>query len=383
MDNFTFFNNTRIHFGQGQISKITSEIPKDKKVLVLYGGGSIKKNGVYDQVKAALADHNWSEFSGIEPNPKYDTLLKAVAIIKAENFDYLLAVGGGSVVDGTKFIAAACKFEGADPWDILETKAAVNCALTLGCILTLPATGSESNGNAVVMREHDKLAFNSPLVCPAFAILDPTTTLSLSPRQSANGVVGAFVHVMEQYLTYPVNAKVQDRFAEALLLNLIEEGPRVLKTPDDLSVRSNLMWSATQALNGLIGAGVPQDWTSHGIGHELTGHYGIDHARSLSIILPAVMNICRIEKEDKLLQYGERVFAITEGSIDQRIDQAIAQTIHFFTIMNVPTTLNHAGLERASIEVLLKSLKKHGMVALGEKGNNDLSRSRKILEAAL
>ncbi|WP_415229713.1 iron-containing alcohol dehydrogenase [Psychromonas sp.] len=383
MDNFTFFNNTRIHFGEGQISKITSEIPKGKKVLVLYGGGSIKNNGVYDQVKNALADYNWGEFSGIEPNPKYDTLLKAVALIKAEDFDYLLAVGGGSVIDGTKFIAAACKFEGPECWDILEAQAAVNSALPLGCILTLPATGSESNGNAVVTRDHDKLAFNSPLVRPAFAILDPTTTLSLSPRQSANGVVDAFVHVMEQYLTYPVNAKVQDRFAEALLLNLLEEGPKVLKTPNDLAVRVNIMWSATQALNGLIGAGVPQDWTSHSIGHELTGNYGIDHARSLSIILPAVMNICRVEKEEKLLQYGERVFAITEGSIEQRINQAIAETIHFFTIMNAPTSLNHAGLERSSIEVILNSLKKHGMVALGEHANIDLSRSRKILEAAL
>ena len=383
MNNFTFFNNTRIHFGEGQISALTSEIPTDKKVLVLYGGGSIKKSGVYDQVKIALKDYNWDEFSGIEPNPKYDTLLKAVAKIKAENFDYLLAVGGGSVVDGSKFIAAACHFEGAVPWDILANKSPVYSALPIGCILTLPATGSESNGNAVVTRGHDKLSFKSSIVRPAFAILDPKTTLSLSPRQSSNGVVDAFVHVMEQYLTYPVNAKVQDRFAEALLLTLIEEGPKVLKTPDDLAVRANIMWSATQALNGLIGVGVPQDWTSHMISHELTGNYGIDHARSLSIVLPAVMNICRNEKEEKLLQYGERIFGITDGSIDQRIDQAIAKTIAFFKIMGVPTTLNHAGLDRSSIDVLLRSLEGHGMVALGEHGSNNLLRSRKILEAAL
>ncbi|MGB5445129.1 MAG: iron-containing alcohol dehydrogenase [Psychromonas sp.] len=383
MNNFTFFNNTRIHFGEGQISALASEIPTDKKVLVLYGGGSIKKNGVYDQVKTALKDHDWDEFSGIEPNPKYDTLLKAVAKVKAEGFDYLLAVGGGSVVDGTKFIAVACQFEGAEPWDILAKKMPVNIALPIGCILTLPATGSETNGNSVVTRGHDKLSFKSPLVRPAFAILDPTTTLSLSPRQSSNGVVDAFVHVMEQYLTYPVNAKVQDRFAEGLLLTLIEEGPKVLKTPNDLDARANIMWCATQALNGLIGAGVPQDWTSHMIGHELTGNYGIDHARSLSIVLPAVMNVCRVEKKEKLLQYGERIFGIIDGSSEQRIDLAIAKTIEFFRIMGVPTTLNNAGLDRSSIDVLLHSLSGHGMVALGEHGNNDLSRSRKILEAAL
>ncbi|WP_028866017.1 iron-containing alcohol dehydrogenase [Psychromonas aquimarina] len=383
MNNFTFYNNTRIHFGEGQISAVASEIPQNKKVLVLYGGGSIKNNGVYDQVKTALTDHDWDEFSGIEPNPKYDTLMKAVEKIKNEGFDYLLAVGGGSVIDGTKFIAAAACFKGNDPWDIVSKYAPVDTALPLGSVLTLPATGSESNGGAVITRDADKLGFGSPLVRPAFAVLDPTTTLSLSARQSANGVVDAFVHVMEQYLTYPVNAKVQDRFAEALLLNLIEEGPKVLRTPDDLEVRANIMWSATQALNGLIGAGVPNDWTSHMIGHELTGNYGIDHARSLSIILPAVMDVCRVEKEAKLLQYAQRIFGITEGSVEERIEQAISRTIAFFQSMGVPTTLSEVDLDINSIEVLLNSLKAHGMTALGEHGKNDLIKARAILETAL
>ncbi|PSU35630.1 iron-containing alcohol dehydrogenase [Photobacterium lutimaris] len=383
MDKFTYQNPTRIHFGDGQISAITNDIPQDKKVLVIYGGGSIKTNGVYEQVKAALSEHNWGEFAGVEPNPQYDTLMKAVEKIKAEGFDYLLAVGGGSVVDGTKFIAAAAAYQGEDPWNILAQQHPVESALPLGCVLTLPATGSESNMGAVVSRGKDKLAFMTPKVQPLFAVLDPTTTLSLSPRQVANGVVDAYVHVMEQYLTFPANAKVQDRFAEGLLLNLIEEGPKALATPDDIDVRANIMWTATQALNGLIGVGVPQDWTTHMIGHELTGNYGIDHARTLSIVLPAVMKERREDKEGKLLQYAERVFGITEGSTDERIEQAIARTVAFFKQMEVPTSLSDVELGTADIDILVTSLEKHGMKALGERGSITISDSRAILEAAL
>lgn len=383
MNKFTYQNPTRIHFGEGQIAAITNDIPKDKKVLVTYGGGSIKSNGVYAQVEAALADHQWGEFAGIEPNPQYDTLMKAVDMIKAEGYDYLLAVGGGSVIDGTKFIAAAASYEGEDPWNILAANEAVKAALPLACVLTLPATGSENNMGAVVSRGKDKLAFMSPLVQPIFAVLDPKTTLSLSPRQVANGVVDAFVHVMEQYLTFPANAKVQDRFAEGLLLTLIEEGPKALATPDDMDVRANVMWSATQALNGLIGVGVPQDWTTHMIGHELTGNYGIDHARTLSIVLPAVMQERRADKEAKLLQYGERIFGITEGSVDERIDAAIAQTIAFFKQMEVPTRLADVDLDASAIDTLVAGLEKHGMKALGEHGNIAIADSRAILETAL
>lgn len=383
MNKFTYHNPTRIHFGEGQIAAITNDIPKDKKVLVTYGGGSIKSNGVYEQVTKALVDHNWGEFSGIEPNPQYDTLMQAVEKIKAEGFDYLLAVGGGSVVDGTKFIAAAATYQGDDPWDILAQRHPVESAVPLACVLTLPATGSESNMGAVVSRGKTKLAFMSPKVQPLFAVLDPTTTLSLSPHQVANGVVDAYVHVMEQYLTFPVNAKVQDRFAEGLLLNLIEEGPKALATPDDIAVRANIMWTATQALNGLIGVGVPQDWTTHMIGHELTGNYGIDHARTLSITLPAVMKERRADKAAKLLQYAERVFGITEGTDEARIDAAIAHTIAFFKQMGVPTRLADVGLNQDAVEVIVASLDKHGMHALGEHGNITLTESRAILEAAL
>lgn len=383
MNKFTYHNPTRIHFGEGQIAAIANDIPQDKKVLVLYGGGSIKTNGVYDQVVAALADHQWGEFGGIEANPQYNTLMQAVAKIQSEGFDFLLAVGGGSVIDGTKFVTAAASYAGEDPWHILANNEAVTAALPLACVLTLPATGSENNMGAVVSRGKDKLAFMSPLVQPRFAVLDPQTTLSLSPRQVANGVVDAFVHVMEQYLTYPADAKVQDRFAEGLLLTLIEEGPKALATPDDMAVRSNVMWAATQALNGLIGVGVPQDWTTHMIGHELTGNYDIDHARTLSIVLPAVMQEQRGTKEAKLLQYGERIFGITEGTTDERIDAAIAQTIAFFKQMTVPTSLSDVELSSDAVDVVMASLESHGMTALGEHGKIGLAESRAILNTAL
>ncbi|MGF1759631.1 iron-containing alcohol dehydrogenase [Photobacterium sagamiensis] len=383
MLNFTFHNPTQIFFGEDQIAAIAKEIPADAKILVTYGGGSIKTNGVYEQVSNALKDHNWIEFSGIEPNPQYDTLMKAVEVVKAEQITYLLAVGGGSVVDGTKFIAAAACFEGDEPWDILAKQAQVKDAVPLSCVLTLPATGSESNIGSVVTRGTTKLAFMSPHVRPIFAVLDPKVTLSLSDRQVANGVVDAFVHTMEQYLTFPVNAKVQDRFSEGLLMNLIEEGPKALATPDDLEVRSNVMWSATMALNGLIGAGVPQDWSTHMIGHELTGQYGMDHARTLAIILPAVMKVQREQKRGKLVQYAQRVWHLFDGTEDEVIDQAIAKTEAFFKAMGMPVRLSDADLDAASIETVLEQLELHGMTLLGEHGDMTPEVSRKVLETAL
>jgi len=392
MLNFNFQNPTKIHFGEGQISVISKEIPLDARVLLVYGGGSIKGNGVYKQVIDALSEHTFFEFSGIEPNPTYDTLMKAQEIIKRENIDYLLAVGGGSVVDGAKFIAAATFFEsnsegddGGDPWDILAKQQVITKALPIGTVLTLPATGSESNGNSVVTRDGIKLPFSSPLVRPLFAVLDPAVTLSLSDRQISNGVVDAFVHTIEQYLTYGVNGKVQDRFSEGLLQTLIEEGPKALlpETKDNLDVRANIMWSATMALNGLIGAGVPQDWSTHMIGHELTGAFGIDHARTLSIVLPAVMKVRKGQKREKLLQYAARVWQITEGDENARIDKAIRLTEEFFEIMQVPTRLSHVDLGSKDIDLLVKRLEQHGMVTLGEHSDITLDISREILTHAL
>ena len=385
MLNFSFQNTTQIRFGEGQIASIGKQIPSDAKILVTYGGGSIKSNGVYDQVVAALDKHTWFEFSGIEPNPSYDTLMKAQDIIKENNIDFILAVGGGSVVDGSKFIAAVALYEGEEPWDIVSKQARIKKALPLACVLTLPATGSESNTGAVVTRNGNKLPFASPLVRPIFAILDPAVTLSLSDRQIGNGAVDAFVHTMEQYLNYSVNAKVQDRFAEGLLLTLIEEGPKALapETSKDLEVRGNIMWAATMALNGLIGAGVPQDWTTHMIGHELTGTHGIDHARTLSIVLPAVMKIRKEAKREKLLQYAERIWNVTQGDEDARIDRAIELTEQFFEKMQVPTRLSHVDLGAADIDLLIEKLTQHGMVKLGEHSAVTPDVSREILVTAL
>ncbi|QXX96030.1 alcohol dehydrogenase [Serratia marcescens] len=386
MQNFILHTPTKILFGKDQIAEVAGQIPADARILITYGGGSVKKNGVLDQVYSALAGRDVREFSGIEPNPTYETLMKAVEVVKAENIDFLLAVGGGSVVDGTKFIAAAARYTAnGDAWHILQTVGShIAAAVPMGCVLTLPATGSESNSGAVITRKSsgDKQHFFSPLVQPRFAVLDPVVTYSLPPRQVANGVVDAFVHTLEQYLTYPVDAKVQDRFAEGLLLTLLEDGPRALAEPENYAVRANVMWSATMALNGLIGAGVPQDWATHMLGHELTAMHDLDHAQTLAIVLPALLHEKKAQKREKLLQYADRVWGLREGSEDSRIDGAIAATRAFFEQMGVPTRMADYQLDGSSIPALLDKLHQHGMTALGEHQDITLDVSRRIYEAA-
>ncbi|GAB3418122.1 aldehyde reductase [bacteria symbiont BFo1 of Frankliniella occidentalis] len=384
MNNFVLHTPTRILFGQGQIAHLAAEIPADSKVLITFGGGSVKNNGVMDQVYSALQGFDVQEFGGIEPNPSYETLMQAVEVVKREKITFLLAVGGGSVLDGTKFIAAAA-FYPQDPWHILQTGGAeIEQALPIGSVLTLPATGSESNRSAVITRRatHDKQAFRNNHVFPRFAVLDPVYTYSLPPRQIANGVVDAFVHTIEQYLTYPVDARVQDRFAEGLLLTLIEEGPRALAEPENYDVRANVMWSATMALNGLIGAGVPQDWATHMLGHELTALHGLDHAQTLAIVLPSLMNVKRDTKREKLLQFAERIWGINEGSEDRRIDGAIAATRSFFEQMGVPTRFSDYQLDGSSIPALLAKLEEKGLTALGERQDITLDVSRRIYQDA-
>lgn len=384
MQNFTFYNPTKILFGKGCIADIAGEIPKESRVLITYGGGSIKVNGVFDAVRAALTGQTIFEFSGIEPNPTYETLMDAVSLVKKEKIDFLLAVGGGSVIDGTKFIAAAACFDG-DPWDILARGAAVTHALPLASVLTLPATGSEMNCGSVITRKSikAKLHFISPLVYPRFSALDPTTTYTLPVSQISNGVIDAFVHVMEQYLTYPVEAKVQDRFAEGLLLTLIEEGPRALQDPTNYETRANIMWSATLALNGLIGAGVPQDWATHMIGHEITVLHGLDHAQSLAIVFPAMMEVQRQQKSAKLLQYAERVWGIASGSTEERISAAIEKTRSFFATMQVKSRMSEYGIAGEDVEKIIEQLEQHGMTALGERGDVTLDVSRNVLKLIL
>ena len=390
MLNFDYQNPTRIIFGQGSTSKLSRSVPPKARVLVLYGGGSVRRNGTLDDVLAALqqdGERHVAEFSGIEPNPTFETLMRAVQQVHEDQIDFLLAVGGGSVIDGTKFVAAAARLPASeDAWSILESRGRViKDALPFGAVLTLPATGSEMNAGGVVTRAatHDKISFSSRLLYPQFSILDPVRTYTLPTRQVANGVVDAFVHTMEQYLTYPVDARVQDRFAEGLLRTLVEIGPDAVARPEDYDTRANLVWSATMALNGLIGAGVPQDWATHMIGHELTALHGIDHGRTLAIVLPAVMEVRREAKRDKLLQYAERVWDIRDGDADARIDAAIARTRAFFESLGVPTRLGDYQLGADAIDPLVAALEKHGMTQLGEKQDITPDVSRQILQAAL
>lgn len=383
MHNFTFHNPTKIHFGEGQIAKLNKEIPAGSRVLVTHGGGSIFQNGVWAQVEKALADFAISRFAGIEANPQFDTLVRALEQARRDRCDFILAIGGGSVIDGSKFIAAALNHPG-DPLELL-TGSSVRAAVPLGCVLTLAATGSESNPHGVVthVTRQQKLPFSSPLLYPRFAILDPCTTFSLPARQIGNGVVDAFVHTVEQYLTYPNDAPLQDRYAEGLLQTLIEEGPKALANPQDYAVRANLMWCATQALNGLIGCGVPQDWATHMIGHELTALYHIDHAQTLAVVLPALLAECKQSKHTKLLQYAGRVWQLRDGDDDSRIEAAITATRDFFKRMGVPTSLTEHGLDADVIPQVLAQLERHQMTRLGEHRDIDLEASERILLRAL
>ncbi len=370
MNSFTYYNPVKIIFGEGTIVSVKKEIPADAKVLMTYGGGSIKKNGVYDQVMDALKEHKVIEFGGIEANPQYATLMNAVEICRSEKIDFLLSVGGGSVLDGTKFIAAAVGFEG-DPWDILEKNAKIDNAVSFGAVLTLPATGSEMNADAVVSRKEtgQKLAFDcTPFTYPQFSVLDPATTKSLSERQRGNGVVDAFVHVTEQYLTFPQNSPVQDRYAESLLKTLIETGPAYVTDTGDMEAAKTVMWCATMALNGIISAGLISDWATHIIGHELTVLHDIDHARTLAIIWPGMMRVMKIEKKEKLLQFADRVWEITEGSDDEIIEKAIGKTEKFFIGLGLPTRMSDYKVGPEVAAKVIGNLKKNGYTKLGEKG---------------
>ncbi|KGY11559.1 aldehyde reductase [Vibrio tubiashii] len=379
---FTYVNPTQINFGQGQIQSIESVIPADQKVLVIYGGGSIKRNGVYNQVEQALKNHSWLEFSGVEPNPTKETLDKAVAIVKQEHIDFILAVGGGSVIDGSKYVAAASHYDG-DGWDIMIGKHQVASAVPLGAILTLPATGSESNMGAVITKAetHDKLAFLTPHVQPKFAVMDPDVMKTLPEKQLINGIVDAWVHVCEQYITNDHGAMVQDGYSEALLKNLKTLGEQFEQRDND-AWRSNLMWTANQALNGLIGSGVPQDWATHMIGHEFTALWGVDHARSLAIVQPSLLRNQFNVKKAKLEQMGKNVFGLDQT--DDLAEKTIVAIESFYQSLGVATQFNEYqdGKEQA-VDAVVNQLEQHGMVALGENQAITPEQTRKILDLAI
>lgn len=387
MYNFVFHNPTTVLFGKDQISKIDKYVPANAKVLITYGGGSAKRNGVIDSVKAALGNRQMLEFGGIEPNPRYETLMKAVELIRAEGITFLMAVGGGSVLDGTKFITLASFYNG-DATDLLKfgfkliTHETVQKVLPIGAVLTLPATGSEMNNGAVISHKTGKFAVMSNMAYPLFSVLDPTLTFTLPPNQVANGIVDTFVHTTEQYITFPVDARVQDRMAEGILQTLIEIGNTNIDEPGNYDARANLMWSATMALNGLIGAGVPQDWATHMMGHEITALFGLDHAQTLAVVYPAVMAEMKEQKRAKLLQYAERVWNITGGSDDEKIDLCIKRTRGFFESLGLKTRLSDYEIAKEGVDQIVAQLEAHGMTALSETGKITPEVSRRILERA-
>ena len=378
---FSYVNPTLIQFGQQQIASLTDLIAKDQKVLVVYGGGSIKKNGVYDQVAAALEGFDWVEFSGVGANPTIEVLDQAVKICKEQGIDFVLGVGGGSVIDGVKYIAASAVYDG-EGWDIPTGKHKVTSALPIGAVLTLPATGSESNQGSVVSKAatKQKLPFMSPAVQPKFAIMDPDVMKTLPQRQLVNGLVDAWVHTCEQYLTFPEGALVQDGYAEALLKALKVLGDN-FENQDD-AWRANLMWSANQALNGLIGSGVSQDWATHMIGHELTAAYGVDHARSLAIVQPSLLRNQFAVKKAKLEQMGKNVFGLAQS--DDLAELTIQAIEAFYHSLDVATQLTEHGEDKAAaIDNIIGKLEAHGMLALGENQAITLKESREILEQAV
>jgi len=385
MNNFDFQNPTKILFGKNQIEKLSNEIPENAKVLLLYGGGSIKRNGVYEQVRTALAKVDVIEFGGIPANPEYAVLMEALAIIKAEKITFLLAVGGGSVIDGTKFLSAAALYEGDDPWDILAKNKRTFKGMPFGTVLTLPATGSEMNSGAVITRKEtkEKFAMGGPGLFPEFSILDPQVISSIPQRQLANGLTDAFTHVLEQYMTYSVGAILQDRFAESILQTIIEVAPIILKDPSDYKAASNFMWSCTMALNGLIQKGVPSDWAIHMMGHELTALFGIDHARTLAVIAPSHYKFNFEAKKEKLAQYGERVWNITEGSIDDKAYAAIEKTEAFFHELGIETKLSDYTKDyEGTAEEIAKRFTDRGWLGLGEHKSLSPDKVEKIVKMA-
>ncbi|MFI3322361.1 MAG: iron-containing alcohol dehydrogenase [Rikenellaceae bacterium] len=387
MNNFQFKNPTKLIFGKGEIASLKNEICKNNKILITYGGGSIKRNGVYNQVIAALDGYDYIEFGGIEANPKYETLMEAVEVVKSQNITFILAVGGGSVIDGTKFIAMAANYTSTnDPWDfVVNVK---NCTTTtpmpFAAVLTLPATGSEMNCGAVVSRlsTNEKFAFSIDTNFPQFSILDPQVCYSLPQKQRANGVIDTFCHTLEQYLTYPTDSRVQDRFSEGVLLTLKEIGKDIVYGDENYDVMANFMFSATMGLNGFLSMGVPEDWATHMIGHELTAFFGLDHGVTLAIVGPSLMRVMKEEKREKLIQYGERVWGINSGDSDVRVEATIKATENFYNSLGVKTHLSDYGIETEKIEEIVERFRSRGW-NMGEKGAVTPEKVAEILKGAL
>ena len=388
MFNFDFYNPTHIVFGKDRLGELDTLVPKNAKVLITYGGGSAVRSGLIDRIVKALGNRKVEQFGGIEPNPSLETCERAVAFIKEHGVDFALAVGGGSVVDATKLIVMGATYDGP----VIEVMKAgvpevpvdmVPNPLPFGTVMTLPATGSEMNNGAVITYGDGKYPVFSSLVFPKFSMLDPTLTFTLPEKQVKNGVIDTFVHTTEQYLTYPVEGRIQDRFSEGILKTMIEIGKETVENPENYDIRANHVWASTLALNGLIGAGVPQDWATHLIGHELTAVYHLDHGITLAIVLPALLEVKKADKLEKLAQYATRVWHITEGTTEEKADKAIAKTREFFESLGVSTHLKDYGLGEEAVDKIVKQLEDHGMTQLGENGDVTPEVAREILTRAL
>ena len=375
---FSYHNPTAIEFGKGKISELANKISKDDKVLLVYGGGSIKKNGVYDQVIKALENHTVVEFSGVEVNPTVETMNKAVKIVKEEKIDFILAVGGGSVIDGCKYLAAASLYDG-DAWDFLDGTSEVEKAMPLGVVLTLAATGSETNHLTVVSKSEtdEKRMYFSNFSYPQFAIMDPSVMATLSDRQLGNGLVDAFVHTSEQYITYPTSALVNDGYAETLFRGLVTLADTWDERRTDKWLE-NLMHIANQALNFQIGAGVPQDWSTHLIGHELTAYYKLDHARSLAVVQPFLLDVMGEDKKEKIAQLGKNVFGIENDNA-----AVIAAMENVYNKVGVPTKLSDYEIDDKVISNVTNALIKNGYTAMGENANITLDKVETILNMSI
>lgn len=367
MNNFVFQNPTKLVFGKGEIAQLATLIPEEKKILVTFGGGSVKRNSVYDQVAQALKNHKFIEFWGIEPNPEVETIRKAVALGTEHQVDFVLAVGGGSVLDGSKLIASALANPDKDPWSIVLGRYS-ETAIPYASVMTLPATGSEMNAGAVISRRETKEKYAFYTNYPVFSILDPEVTFSLPAFQVACGIADIFVHITEQYMTAPGQSRPMDRWAEGLLLTLLEIAPKIKENQNDYDVMADYMLTATLGLNGMISMGVSQDWCTHMIGHELTALHGVTHGASLAIVYPGTLRTLKEQKKGKILQYGERVFGITSGSEDERIEAAIAKTEEFFRSLGLATRLSEVNIGDETINLIAERFNTAGL-AIGEQLN--------------
>jgi alcohol dehydrogenase len=358
MQNFTYWNPTKLIFGESQLEQLKTEIPLyGRKVLLVYGGGSIKRNGLYEQVIQQLNDLNVEvfELSGVEPNPRIETARKGVELCKKENIEFILAVGGGSVIDCTKLIAAGAKYEG-DAWDLVVKKAVATEALPFGTILTLAATGSEMNSGSVITNweTKEKYGWGSPATFPKFSILDPTNTFSVPKDQTIYGMVDMMSHVFEQYFHQVENTPLQDRLCESTLLTVMEAAPKLVNDLENYELRETILFSGTIALNGMLQMGYRGDWATHNIEHAVSAVYDIPHGGGLAILFPNWMKHCLKENPARFKQLAERVFAISpEGKTDEEVGLlGIEKLREFWTSIGAPSRLADYQIDDSQLEVM-------------------------------